>query len=293
MAACIDWRLPYPYKKHRMTRLRSPYFASFAWLLATSLLAGAAVAQTGRACTQLIASGNPEYPPFLWVAPDDEKALHGANAELMQLLSREIGIPIVMRNAGPWARVQEAAKAGRIDLIAGAFYTLPRRLYMSYIQTPFYQTRSAVWTRENKALAYTKWADLVGRNGITVVNNSFGEEFDRFAEQRLTMQTVGSVENAMRMLSMGRADYLIYEEAPGQAYANKLGIRNIRVASTPVSREPLYLTLTHQSPCFSPQLYDKLNKAMKKLVDSNVMEQLVTSHSERWQTLQEEQLEIR
>jgi polar amino acid transport system substrate-binding protein len=276
-----------------MIRLPSIMPTRLTLLLLGSLLASTATAQTHRACTQLIASGNPEYPPFLWVAPDDEKTLQGANAELMQLLSREIGIPIVMRNAGPWARVQEAAKAGRVDLIAGAFYTLPRRLYMSYIQTPFYQTRSAVWTRENKAPAYGKWADLVGRNGITVVNNSFGEEFDRFAEQRLTMQTVGSVENAMRMLSMGRADYLIYEEAPGQAYANKLGIRNIRVASTPVSREPLYLTLTHQSPCFTPQLYDKLNKALKKLVDNNVMEQLVSSNSERWQILQQDQLEIR
>jgi polar amino acid transport system substrate-binding protein len=96
---------------------------------------------------------------------------------------------------------------------------------------------------------------------------------------------VGSVENALRMLSMGRADYLIYEEAPGQAYAARLGIRNIRVATTPVSREPLYLTLTHQSPCFSPQLYERINKAMKKLIDSNVMDELVSTHSERWQNL--------
>jgi polar amino acid transport system substrate-binding protein len=156
---------------------------------------------------------------------------------------------------------------------------------MSYIQTPFYQTRSMVWVRDNKSFNVAKWADLAGRNGITVVNNSFGEEFDRFAEQYLTMQTVGSVENAMRMLSMGRADYLIYEEAPGQAYASRLGMHSIHVTGPAISREPLDLTLTHQSPCFSPQLYDKLNRAMKKLVDSNVMEELVASHSERWQHL--------
>lgn len=270
-----------------MTRpLLSFYGAIRLALMASCLLtAAAAHAQSPRTCNQLIASGNPEYPPFLWVNPDDEKALNGANAELMQLLSREIGIPIVVRNAGPWARVQEAAKAGRVDLIAGAFYTLPRRLYMSYFPQPFYQTRSVVWSREGKALNYSKWQDLVGLNGITVVNNSFGEDFDRFAEQRLTMQTVGSVENALRMLSMGRADYLIYEEAPGQAYAARLGIRNIRVATTPVSREPLYLTLTHQSPCFSPQLYERIHKAMKKLIDSNVMDELVSTHSERWQNL--------
>lgn len=259
--------------------------------LALSLLAGSLLpaahgwAQTSRTCKQLVASGNPEYPPFLWVNPADDKTLQGANAELMQLLSREIGIPITVRHAGPWARVQEAAKAGRIDLVAGAFHTLPRRLYMSYFPQPFYQTRSVVWSREGKLANYSKWQDLTGLNGITVVNNSFGEEFDRFAEQRLTIQTVGSVENALRMLSMGRADYLIYEEAPGQAYAARLGIRNIRVAATPISREPLYLTLTHQSPCFSPQLYDRINKALKKLVDSNVMDALVDTYSQRWQNL--------
>ena len=265
--------------------LYTTFVVHLAPLLAGCMLAASASAQNVRTCNQLVASGNPEYPPYLWVNPEDEKNLQGANAELMQLLSREIGIPIVMRNAGPWARVQEAAKAGRVDLIAGAFYTLPRRLYMSYIQTPFYQTRSMVWVRDNKSFNVAKWADLAGRNGITVVNNSFGEEFDRFAEQYLTMQTVGSVENAMRMLSMGRADYLIYEEAPGQAYASRLGMHSIHVTGPAISREPLYLTLTHQSPCFSPQLYDKLNRAMKKLVDSNVMEELVASHSERWQHL--------
>lgn len=268
-----------------MTRPTLPSCCALALALLASVLPPSAQAQSPRTCTQLIASGNPEYPPFLWVSPEDDKVLHGANAELMQLLSREIGIPIVVRNAGPWARVQEAAKAGRVDLVAGAFYTLPRRLYMSYFPQPFYQTRSVVWSREGKLLNYSKWQDLVGLNGITVVNNSFGEEFDRFAEQRLTMQTVGSVENALRMLGMGRADYLIYEEAPGLAYAARLGIRNIRVAATPVSREPLYLTLTHQSPCFSPQLYDRINKALRKLIDSNVMDELVSSNTERWQNL--------
>jgi len=244
------------------------------------LLCQPAAAAAG--CTQLVASGNPEYPPYLWVDPNDGKRLIGAAADMMQLLSREVGIPISVSYAGPWARVQKSVRNGRVDLIAGAFFTQPRRQYMSYVQTPMTITRTAIWMRDSKPLNYSRWLDLVGYRGVTVVNNSFGEEFDRFAEQSLSIETVGSVENALRMLSLGRADYLIYEDAPAQAYASRLGLQNLKTAGGTITREALYLTLGHQSPCFSDALYQRLNKAMKKLVDSKVMEQLREKNQQRW-----------
>lgn len=253
-----------------------------ALLLAASLPAASAFA-VAAPCAQLVASGNPEYPPYLWVDPTDGKHLVGAAADMMQLLSREVGIPISVNYAGPWARVQKSVRDGRVDLIAGAFYTQPRRQYMSYIQTPLTITRTAIWMRDSKPVNYSRWLDLVGYRGVTVVNNSFGEEFDRFAEHSLSIETVGSVENALRMLSLGRADYLIYEDTPAQAYANRLGLQNLKTASGTITREPLYLTLGHQSACFSDVLYQRLNKAMKKLVDSKVMEQLIEKNLQRWQ----------
>ncbi|WP_174874584.1 substrate-binding periplasmic protein [Vogesella oryzae] len=256
--------------------------ATTALLLTASLPWSMAVAG-GTPCTQLIASGNPEYPPYLWVDADDGKHLEGAAADLMQLLSREIGIPITVNYVGPWARVQKSVQDGRVDLIAGAFYTQPRRQYMSYIQTPMTMTRTAIWMRDSKPVNYSRWLDLVGYRGVTVVNNSFGEEFDRFAEHSLNIETVGSVENALRMLSLGRADYLIYEDEPANAYARRLGMRNLKSASGTITREPLYLTLGHQSSCYSDQLYQRLNKALKKLVDSKVMDQLLEKNLQRWQ----------
>ncbi len=83
-------------------------------------------------CRHLLASGNPQYPPYLWRAPEDENRLIGANAEMMQWLSKEIGIPIEVRYVGPWGRVQEEVRAGKVDLIAGAFFTVPRTEYMDY-----------------------------------------------------------------------------------------------------------------------------------------------------------------
>jgi polar amino acid transport system substrate-binding protein len=88
------------------------------------------------ACRGLQASGNPQYPPYLWRNPADADQLIGSNQALMQWLSKEIGLPIEVRYVGPWSRVQEEARSGRIDLIAGAFFTLPRTEYMDYVYPP-------------------------------------------------------------------------------------------------------------------------------------------------------------
>src|SRR5450830_897302 len=133
------------------------------------------VCQAQELCKKLIATGNPEYPPFLWRDAQDENHLAGANADLMQAISKEIGVPIEVKYVGPWARVQEEARLGRVDLIAGAFYTPPRLDYMDYFYPAFRETRTAIWTKKNSKLIFRKWSDLRGKNGITVINNSFGD----------------------------------------------------------------------------------------------------------------------
>ena len=54
----------------------------------------------------------------------------------MQLLANEIGIPIEVKYLGLWSRVQELARGGRIDLIAGAFFTSARTDYLIYEEDP-------------------------------------------------------------------------------------------------------------------------------------------------------------
>ncbi|MEN9398164.1 MAG: hypothetical protein RLZ81_2694, partial [Pseudomonadota bacterium] len=79
--------------------------------LALSILApGASTA--AEPCKHLVVTGNPEYPPYLWRDPSDETRLIGANADLMQLVAKELGITVEMRYGGPWGRVQEEVRAG-------------------------------------------------------------------------------------------------------------------------------------------------------------------------------------
>jgi polar amino acid transport system substrate-binding protein len=241
-----------------------------------------AQAQAQEACTALLASGNPQYPPYLWRDPADENRLIGANADLMQLLAKEIGVPIELRYVGPWGRVQEEARAGRIDLIAGAFWTGPRTEYMDYFHPSFRDTRSVIWVRANSKINYTRWHDLIGLQGVTVINNSFGEAFDRFAKQSLKITQVASLEQAIQMLKRSRADYMIYEDSPGQAFLSKLGISDVKMLSPAVANENLFLTLSHKSACNSGEMRGRISRAMLKLTSSSVMSGLVESNIQLW-----------
>ncbi|MFZ6875648.1 substrate-binding periplasmic protein [Undibacterium sp. Di27W] len=258
-------------------------------LYGAALLLGIAFSSTASAneiCKSLLATGNPEYPPYLWRDPEDENRLIGANAEWMQLLSKEIGIPIDIKYVGPWGRVQEEAKLGRVDLLAGAFFTQPRLEYMDYFYPAFRETRTVIWTRSNFNLPYKKWSDLTGKQGVTVINNSFGEEFDRYAKESLKISMVPSLEQALKMLSLSRADYLIYEEDPGLAYVAKLNISGLKTVTPPITNENLYLTLSHKSACNTPEMRGRIAKAVYKLDKQNVMSKLITANIQLWRKQQ-------
>ncbi|MFZ6677357.1 substrate-binding periplasmic protein [Undibacterium sp. Tian12W] len=251
-----------------------------------SMAAFSSAAHANESCKSLLATGNPEYPPYLWRDPEDENRLIGANAEWMQLLSKEIGIPIDIKYVGPWGRVQEEAKLGRVDLLAGAFFTLPRLEYMDYFYPAFRETRTVIWTRNNYNLPYKKWADLAGKQGVTVINNSFGEDFDRYAKESLKISMVPSLEQALKMLSLSRADYLIYEEDPGLAYVAKLNITGLKTVTPPITNENLYLTLSHKSACNTPEMRGRIAKAVYKLDKQNVMNKLIAANIQLWRKQQ-------
>lgn len=96
-------------------------------------------------CKSLTATGNSEYPPFLWRDTPTSSELHGVNRLIIDELSRRINIPIELIHVGPWSRAQGEVKSGRVDLMAGAFYTNERADYMDYFTPVMLHTTSVVW----------------------------------------------------------------------------------------------------------------------------------------------------
>ena len=252
--------------------------------LALLLACAASSAWSAESCKQLVAAGNPEYPPYLWRDTADAAHLVGANADLLQMVAKKIGIPIEVRHVGSWARVQEEARLGRIDLIAGAFFTVERLDYMDYVYPAFRETRSVIWTRKDARLKYRQWSDLKNLSGMTVINNSFGEDFDRYAKKNLKINTVPSLEQAFKILQLGRVDYLVYEEDPGLAYIAKFSIPGLAPVIPAVSNESLYLTLSHKSPCNTSEIRAALAKAMYSLAKQGVMKTMVEANIQLWRS---------
>jgi len=229
------------------------------WLLSLCLLLLPQLSVAEAGCRQLTATGNPEYPPYLWRDPHNPQVLIGANADLLKHLGESLGLKVDVRYGGPWSRAQEEVRTGRIDLLAGYFLTQARLQEMDFISPPFLHTPSVVWVRQDATFAYRGWADLKGLTGGTLVSNSHGQKFDDYANANLTLEAVPSARQAFEKLLHKRNDYVIYEQYPGMALARTLGMdKQLKVLEPPVSSEGLYLALSHDSPCNQPALREQL-----------------------------------
>ncbi len=257
----------------------------FILLCGAIFLPSLSVAET-RVCEKLRATGNPEYPPYLFRENESSIALVGANAEIMRLIAEKLGVEIDVSYTGPWSRAQKEVKQGRFDLLAGAFFTVPRAQYMDYVYPPFLTTKSVVWMNKSKPFDYQRREDLIGHTGTTVIHNSFGEEFDEFAKASLDLNGVAGLRQAFDMLVLGRVDYLLYENSPAQAYSSSWGVEDkVMVSGDGISAEGLYLTISHRSACNTGALRGKLTKALRELTESGQAQKALEHGLALWQKL--------
>lgn len=257
-------------------------------LLSLALVVMSEAATAAVDCKHLTATGNPEYPPYLWRDPQDPQRLIGANADLLKRVAEALGLQVDIRYEGPWSRAQEEARTGRVDLLAGYFLTEVRQQSMDFIKPPFLHTPSVVWVRQGDDFSYNTWDDLKGRKGGTLVNNSHGQQFDDYARANLNLEAVPTATQAFQKLQLKRNDYVIYEQYPGMALARTQGMEDeLKVLEPPISSEGLYLAMSRDSPCNRPELREQLAQKMREIVAGPLPEQWVTENLERWKAQQE------
>ncbi|MGO1499964.1 MAG: substrate-binding periplasmic protein, partial [Marinobacter sp.] len=147
-------------------------------------------------CKTLIVSGNPEYPPLLWEDPHNPERLTGATTALLAEVLEPLGVTLDAQNLGSWARVQRLARVGELDMIAGAFMTSERIQHMDYLLPPFTYLPTSVWVPKDQVFEYRHWLDLKGKQGSTLIDNSFGQGFDRYAKKNLQIINVRTIEQS-------------------------------------------------------------------------------------------------
>lgn len=259
-------------------------FSGRGWLLALLLWGSTANLSAGPVCERVVAAGNPQYPPLLWVDPEDSSRLIGVGVDLLREVLAPAGVQVEVLNVGPWARAQEEVRSGRIDMLVGAFLTRERLEYMDYVHPAYMEVPSAIFVRRDSLFPWSGWHDLRGLTGSTLLNNSFGMAFDRYAREYLKIQQVPSIEQSFRQLQLGRVDYVVYERHQGEALLAQLGLAQELVPlEGSVNAEPLYLTLSHNSACNTPALRRALVTGLHDWLQQGRLESLLQRNRERWQ----------
>ncbi len=254
-------------------------------LLALTVSCNARAAELS--CKTLTVSGNPEYPPLLWEDSRAPEQLTGAATALLQEILEPLGVKLEVQSLGSWARVQRLARVGELDMIAGAFITSERIRHMDYLLPPFTHLPTAVWVPKSQVFDYRHWPDLKGKQGSTLINKSFGQGFDLYAEKHLEIVGVRTIEQSFEMALAGRVDYVLYERLQGQVKLQRMGLAEEFVSlDIPVSNEGLFFTFSKNSKCNTFEFRERIADRLYTLVDSGRLDEIVSEYTARYMSLQ-------
>ncbi|MBF0412356.1 MAG: transporter substrate-binding domain-containing protein [Desulfamplus sp.] len=247
------------------------------------LLASIAYADECEPCKKIIVSGNFEYPPLTWQDKKNPDKIIGFAIELLEIACKDIGIEVEGKFVGPWARTQNEVKNGNVDMIGGMYITEERKKYMDYIIPPIIMDPTVVFVKKGDKFKFEIWEDLIGLSGGAPIGNSYGEEFDRFAKEKLSIERVSTLVQAFKKLESGRNRYLVYGLYPGLAGAEITGFRDkIDYLPNSVISEGLYFTISKKSPCNCQKIKEHLTKKVKEFSSQKLPEQLMEKYLKIW-----------
>lgn len=250
---------------------------------ALALLCSAASMAAGGICERIVVTGNADYPPLLWVTPDDPQRLTGAAVELLEKVLEPSGIHVDALHVGSWDQAQDEVRSGRVDMLAGSFLTPGRLGEMDYVYPSFMEVPSVVFVRRGGAFPYSGWDDLRGRRGISLAGSSFGAAFDTFADDHLDISAVSNIDQGFEWLLAGKVDYLIHERHQGLALAAQRNVlEQLDILEGSLINEQLYFSISHHSACNSPALRAALARGMYMMVRQGEPRRLLEKYREIW-----------
>jgi PAS domain S-box-containing protein len=185
------------------------------------LLAGPA---SGGDRRKVIAGGDHNNPPYEFL---ENGKPTGFNIELMRAVAEATGMDVEFR-LGPWEKVREDLVQGRIDALAGMYYSAQRNREVDF-SVPHTMVSAGLFARKESPLR--SFADIKGKEVIVQKGDVIN---DYLRENRVTSNIVAVTDpgDVLRLLASGRHDCaLMPSRLQGEYLARALGLDNIKVLS--------------------------------------------------------------
>ena len=197
--------------------------------------------------------------------------IYGLGLDVMRNVSDQLSLPFQYVEQ-PWKRALLSLQQGKVDIIIGIYWTKERaRKY--YYSSPFLQNEARVFVLKGKEFKFEILSDLIGKAGDIPLGGSFGEEFDQFAKQHLSLHQVGKKSEHVARLQKGRSQFFISDYFDTTATLKTMKLSDSIIPLTkPVSTTQVYFAISRNSPC-SNRAAEVFN-AVEWLRNDGTLEQL-------------------
>jgi polar amino acid transport system substrate-binding protein len=231
-------------------------------VLALALLPVAAAS----ACTRTVRW----YDDAPYYSSGNDGQVHGFTADLTRAVLQRQGCEARFVEM-PFARALAELEAGRLDILPDSFHS-PARARFAHFSIPAIQSPNVLFTTTAAAAKFhlATLDELAGSDFRLAVQIgvSYGEHFDALkakAQFRDQLSHVTLRRNAWKMMSMGRIDGMIADQASGAVELRQLGLSDtIRPSGLVVSTDTAVYAFSKRS--VDPAFVAGFNKALAALI---------------------------
>jgi PAS domain S-box-containing protein len=200
------------------------FFATFIiWPLLLILLTFTAVQATGR--PKIIVGGDQANPPYEFI---ENGKPTGFNIELIRAVSETLGFDVEFR-LGPWSKVRQELEQGKIDALAGMYYS-PQRSQRLDFSLPHTMVTPAIFVRQGSPIQSLE--DIKGKE-VIVQQGDVIHDYLRDTGVTSHIVTVTNPADELRLLASGRHDCaLMPSRFQGEYLKRTLRLTDLRAIST-------------------------------------------------------------
>lgn len=238
-------------------------------------LSGAAWA--AETCTEVKLNGSGVWYPVSMRQQSQER-LGGVFPELASDIFKTLKMPVEFGPDMPWNRLLTLLESGTFDVLAGAYFTKPRQEKFGVSEAVMTE-EVGVFVRKELSDRPKTLHDLIGLRGVVPFGASFGEDFDAFAADKLTIdrQPVDEPNTYMRLLMEDKADYLVIARQDGAMMISETNAADhVEELPWPAAVNTLHFLFSRASPCIS--LLEEFNSALETRKTNGALEALIKLH---------------
>lgn len=192
-------------------------------------------------------TAHPDYPPVVWF-DTKSKTMKGVAVDLIQMILAEVDVKVEKVNVTSWGRAQEEVKVGRVDMLLPPYKTPDREKSYSFRGAPFLMDDTVIFVKKGQSFFYEKFDHLIGKKGVSIINDSFGHDFDSYAKEKLNMTRLTKTAQCFEFLLKDRADYFVAGYNAGLVVAKRMNINDeIDILPTRVVSTGMYFAISKQS----------------------------------------------